>query len=71
MALFKIAKGSLSNMSSQACREGYCYVAQDTDNHVYFLVDLQSAEDSSGRATLSAEYAQTYPVTIVEWGASS
>lgn len=71
MALFKIAKGSLSNLNTKYpdINEGYCYVAQDTEdnNRTYFLVDL----DGSQRVTLSAAYAKTYPVTIKEWGVSS
>lgn len=71
MALFKIAKGSLSNLSTKypTKNEGYCYIAQDTDdnNYTYFLVDL----DNTQRVTLSAAYAKTYPVTIKEWGAGS
>ncbi len=75
MALFKIAKGTVEELSSSTkyntSTEGYCYVAKDTDNHVYFLVDMASGDVSNCRYTLSAAYAKTYPVTIKEWGASS
>lgn len=72
MALFKIAKGTMDELNNSSkyrtSTEGYCYVAKDADNHVYFLVDMATGTDVSNcRYTLSSEYAQTYPVTIKEW----
>lgn len=75
MALFKIAKGTVDELNSSnkygSSTEGYCYVAKDTDSHVYFLVDMATGSKTDCRYTLSAEYAKTYPVTIKEWGTSS
>jgi hypothetical protein len=74
MALFKIAKGAMADLKTNCpnTTDGYCYVAKDQDangnDRVYFLVDLATAtNDTSARYTLSAEYAQSYPVTIKEW----
>lgn len=68
MALFKIAKGSVSNMPS-AKTEGHCYVANKPDltqtEHYYFYVDISS----TARAQLASSYADQYPVIIKTWEA--